>query len=427
MSAVPGEVALERPAASRRLAWARHPLAAALLLLLVGCSQTWVGLMGGEAGDTPLYEQYGARIVHGLVPYRDFFFDWPPGAVAPVAAPALLPGRYGDWFHVLAFVLAAGGLAVAHATLTHLGVGGLRLRGSLAAIALMPSALGSIAVNSFDLWPALLAAGALAAVLRGRDRLGLALLGVAIVSKVYPVVLLPLLLLSVARRRGRREAMRGLATCCATGALVVLPFAALGLHGLVTTTVDQLKRGLQMESLPASVLMTLDHLGLVHVHVVRGAPYSLDVSGGGAGAAIVVSTLLVLAALAAVYVAYGAGADDPRRLVAASAAAVAGWVAFGHVLSPQFLVWLFLLVPLVAGGAGVLSAGLLLAACLTTMTWFPGRFWALAAVGDVSWLVLARNLLLVALFAVLARTLLPEPALRSPGVGEAARRGDRQP
>jgi len=386
---------------SRLPAWVRHPLALGLLLLFAGCSQTWVALMGDGIGDIRLYERYGQHVAHGLVPYRDFFFDWPPGAVVPVLLPALPGGAYIDWFHATLFVYAFATLALVHLTLTGLEVGGRRLYAAVAASALLPCALGAISINSFDYWPALFTVGALAAFVRGRDRLGLALLAVGIVSKVYPVVILPLVLVSIARRRGRLEALRGLAVCAGTSALVALPFAVLGFRGLATTSVQQLRRGLQMESLGASVLMALDHLGLAHVHVIVGKPYSLDVVGGGAAAVAAVSSLLVLGALATVVLAYASGPDDAQRLVTASAAAVAAWIAFNHVLSPQFLVWLFPLVPLVAGSVGARATATLFAACLMTMTWFPGRFWHLVAVEQVSWFVLVRNLLLVGLFAVL--------------------------
>jgi hypothetical protein len=107
-----------------------------------------------------------------------------------------------------------------------------------------------------------------------------------------------------------------------------------------------------------------------------------------------------------VYVAYAAAEDTPQRLVTAGVAAVTAYVIFGRVLSPQYLVWLFPLVPLLAGPTGVAATGLLFAACALTMTWFPGRFFHLMAVSQVSWFVLARNILLVALFVVVARRLL---------------------
>ena len=81
-----------------------------------------------------------------------------------------------------------------------------------------------------------------------------------------------------------------------------------------------------------------------------------------------------------------------------SAAALVAFVALGKVLSPQFLIWLVPLVPLVARPcAGSARRSLLAAALVLTQLWFPSRYWDLALEFDplAVWLVLARDLVLV--------------------------------
>ena len=87
------------------------------------------------------------------------------------------------------------------------------------------------------------------------------------------------------------------------------------------------------------------------------------------------------------------------------AAAVLAFVALGKVLSPQFLVWLVPLVPLVGGRRGLWSAALLGLALVLTQLWFPYRYWDYALTFDelASWLVLARDLVLVGALAVLVQ------------------------
>src|SRR5581483_8115342 len=230
--------------------------------------------------------------------------------------------------------------------------------------------------------------------------------GFGIAAKVYPVVLLPIALVWVWRRRGRAEALWSLGIAAVVAFLTALPFLVVGYSGLGYSMYTQFKRGLQMESLGASLLMAGSRLGIHRVHVVVGQPYSLDVAGRVATVTGILFTLILIAVLLAVYVAYAAGPDEPQRFVNAVVAAVVGYVVFNRVLSPQYLVWLMPLVPLVGGAAGVTATALLFAACGLTMTWFPGRFWHLVGVGPVAWCALARNVVLVLLFFAVGAPLL---------------------
>jgi hypothetical protein len=102
------------------------------------------------------------------------------------------------------------------------------------------------------------------------------------------------------------------------------------------------------------------------------------------------------------------------RLLLASAASIAAFVAFSKVFSPQFMIWL---IPLVALAPSVTAWALLVAGLVLTQLWFPDRYWRLALQlrGFESWLVVARDLVVVALFLVLLRALLQDERLRERG------------
>ena len=86
------------------------------------------------------------------------------------------------------------------------------------------------------------------------------------------------------------------------------------------------------------------------------------------------------------------------------------FVAVGKVLSPQFLIWLLPLVPLVRGRRGFAASALLGLALLLTQVWFPIRYFDLVAFDPFpSWVLLARDVVLVALLVVLTA-----PARESP-------------
>ena len=78
------------------------------------------------------------------------------------------------------------------------------------------------------------------------------------------------------------------------------------------------------------------------------------------------------------------------------------FVALGKVLSPQFLIWLIPLVPLVRGRRGLAATCLLTAALILTQVWFPQRYFDYALDGRLAGVVVLRDLVLVALLGVLA-------------------------
>ena len=351
--------------------------------------------------DTPVYQEYGEAMAAGEVPYRDFDLEYPPGALPTFWLPTLGPAEhYASIFEALMWLCAAALLALAVYGASSLGGSPVRLLAVAAGIGLFPLALGTVVLTRYDLWPAALTAAVLAAVLAGRERLGLAVLGLAVAAKIYPLVLLPLLLVYVARRQGVRAAAIGFGCFAVALAVVVLPFAVIAPEGVVDSAQRQLERPLQIESLGASFLLAAHQLGLYDPSVVSTYG-SQNLSGALPDALATAQTVLQAAALVAVWILFARGPATPLRLVLACAASVVVFVAFGKVLSPQFMIWLVPVAALVAGRVGFAAGALLGAALVTTHLWFPTRYWDLVALEPVSWLALVRNVLLVTLAVVL--------------------------
>lgn len=363
-------------------------------------------------GDTPLYQTYGENMRHGEVPYRDFFVEYPPGALPTFVLPALLPGAsFTLGSKVLQWLLAAACIVLAAFTLR---TG--RWRASL--IGLTPALLGEITFTRFDFWPAALTAASLAAFVRRRPRLALGLLAVAVAAKAYPLVLLPLLLVALPKRERRA----GTGVFAGVLAVILLPFAALGPGGLRYSLESQIQRPLQVESLGGSFLLVLHRVGAYVPHVVSSYG-SQNLSGGAAMGLDLLTALLEVAAVVAAWAMFGRSARDERSLLCASAAAVLAFVAFGKVLSPQYVIWL---VPLVAVAAGRVSLALLGAAVGLTQVWSQGRYHEVVAGAGIVWVVLARDLALVVCYvlvvgAVAARA--REPSTPSPTAQSARSSG----
>jgi hypothetical protein len=375
--------------------------------------------------DTPVYRYYGESTLHGQVPYRDFDVEYPPASLPTFVLPALgSPSghAYRTRFGVLMLFCGFGMLAAMAAALAALEADPLRAGTALAFAAVAPLALGSVILSRYDLWPAALAAAALAALCAGRDRLSLAVLGLAVAAKIYPAVLAPLFVAHIWRRRGPREAGVAAGLGVAVLAAIYAPFVVLSPGGVRHSVVEQATRPLQIESLGSAVLLAAHHLfGLgLTVETSHGSQNLVGSLPDAVGAA---ETALALAGLAVLWLWFARQPRDTESLVRASAAAVCLFVAFGKVLSPQYMIWLVPLVPLVRGRRGVAASAALGAALILTQLWFPDRYWDLVFGfgGFESALVLARDLVLVALVAVLVW-----PEQRSVTVTEARPAGPRR-
>ena len=394
----------------------------AVTLFLVGWGVLHRGFFADRPiVDTPTYERYGSAMNDGRVPYRDFAVEYPPGALPVFAIPALgdpSSETYRVRFEALMAVFGQAMIVALAVALVALGSSRRWLLGGLTFAALAPVLLGPVVLSRFDLWPAALTAAALCALVTGRFRLGHVALGVAVAAKLYPVVLAPLSVAYVWKRKGRREALVCAGLMLAVVAVVFAPFVAVAPGGVWDSLWNQVSRPLQIESLGAGVLLVAHHVFGTGV-TMETSHGSQNLAGTAPEVLAVFQTLVQWAALLATWILFARGPATRERLLYASAAALVAFIALGKVLSPQFLIWLIPVIPLVAGRRGLIASALLAVALVLTQLWFPYRYFDLALhFGTLeSWLVLIRDLVLVALFGWLAWALVD----REPE-GVAARR-----
>ena len=346
-----------------------------------------------------LYQGFAHAVFDGRVPYRDFFMEYPPGALAVFLPPDVFGGEhYNAAFKALMAVCGAATIVVVALVLTRLGATRPRMWTALLLLAVSPAALGPISLNTYDAWPAFLTIAALALLLASSPVAAFAVLALAFAAKVYPVVLLPPALVYVWRTRGRVVTARSLAAFAAVAAIVIAPFLALAPHGLAESFRAQAGRGLQEESLGGSLLAVADRLGWYTATLVHrtGHAISYDLAGPLPRALAVASSVSQALAVLVVAWVYARGRDEPRRLVIACAAAVAGFLAFTRFFSPQYMVWLVPFAALLGPAAWLVTA----VALVLAQVWF--FHYRHGALGGYFWLVALRDLLVVGLFTLMA-------------------------
>jgi uncharacterized membrane protein len=366
----------------------------------------------------------------GDMPYRDFAVEYPPLALLFMLIPRLF-GSYASTYilgfsiEILIFDLLA--MLLVSEMSQRLNIA---LWKSLGIYTLAVLSIGPLLINRYDLIPAVIVLAAVYAFTRGRSTVAWILLAAGVMTKVYPVVIAPLFLIYDMARCRYRRAAGGVTAFILTIGLIALPFLIISPQGFIESFTYQTGRGLQIESVFSSILLLCQNLGLTALTVVP-ASGGTDVASPLANTLANITPAFVAAALLLVYWLYYRRekaaqaefgfADDtlnePRSasLTGFTALAVLAFILTNKVLSPQFLIWLAPLIPLVTGRNSRLAWLLFIAAGLMSYLIFPTGYLTLEE-GDIRMIILllARNAALI----LLAFTVEGEKKISSPLRGE---------
>jgi MFS family permease len=230
----------------------------------------------------------------------------------------------------------------------------------------------------------------------------MALLGLAAMTKGFPLVAAPVALAWLAGRVDRRTLMQSAAALLAALALPAAAAVAVSPDGAWGAVTYHLERPVQVESLPASGLLLLDELGAGDAESVKShRSDGLAHPGGDAIAFVCLAMILGLIAVVALR-----ARGDSRQLVLASLTAVAAFAALGKVLSPQYMLWLVPLGALALAWRLHALAAAIAAAAILTQIEFPARYFDLVDRDPFPVAVNARrNLVLLAVLFLALRAL----------------------
>lgn len=371
-------------------------------------------------GDARFYEDWGTLIANHQIPYRDFRLEYPPAALPAFAVPVYLRklagyhGTYFDWLRVELLLLQLACLVVMAVALARLGVERGRAYRALCVAGAGSGIVGPIAFFHYDWWPALLAVAALAALLAGRGVLSCALAAAGAAAKVFPILLVPFALAELWRRGRWRSLLLGAGVAAGVLAAIVVPFAVVAPHGLAWALHRETGRPLEVESVGTSFFVIAHHAAGTQLHAVWAAG-SRNLDGPAAHAVVRALSVLTALSLAAIYVLWLRSRRGAEELVLAVCAAVVAYVVFSKVFSPQYLIWLLVLVPLLGGRVGARATGLLVAILAVTQIFEPYRwrqYWHFGTAW-LDWVVVARNVLVVALLVLLVEPLARRARARS--------------
>lgn len=274
---------------------------------------------------------------------------------------------------------------------------------------LFGTALGPVFVLRLDLFPGLFVA-AFAALLFRHPKISAAMLALATATKLWPGVLAASL---VGGWRSRRTWSRLVAFFGSLVLLVVITVITSGVSRLVSPLTYQGERGLQIESLAATIFMVRAVRDPQQYAIGYAESKSYEIHGPGTAEMVTMVDLfmLVILGFAVLWAAMMMLKNrwHPRTAIAFSLLLIVLLIVSNKVFSPQYLIWVgpILAVCLCISRAWQVRAmaGLLLVASVLTQGLYPFNYDALldnldATEFAVSLLVL-RNVL-VAVIAVCA-------------------------
>ena len=364
-------------------------LSRALVLLLVLNPDSYSHGATLAADRDNLYRSWSSQVLdEGSAPYSETQIEYPPGAIPFLVLPGIFGTAVGTYR--LAFVLM---------------MGVVDLLGLVACLRISrrwqsPSApwlwvvlvglMGPLAYARFDLVPAVMTAWAIERAAHGRWGWAGGWMSAAGVAKVYPFLLLPLMLVSSPNRK--RSAWASIAVMVAGG----LPF--LTVLGDVWRDVGgyHLSRGIHVESLWGSILFIASRQGLA-TQLEFGAG-ALHFTGNVAEGLRLVCDIGVLAVMAAgIYITAKVPRGDVRMLSAAMLGTLCLAMVASPVLSPQFILWIVPLgVAAVAAEWGRTIPLLLTGITVATVAIFPFLYSELASGAPLPVILLwGRNLALL--------------------------------
>jgi len=320
-------------------------LAFALLSLLFWVYIRWDGF---PSEVSAMYFPYVEQLKEGIIPDMEY----PPFAFVFIGLPGLFssnPDGYGIAFIVEAFIFIIIGLLISAKIADHFK------RSQLTAMALysaMVVLMLEFVVDRYDVFPMVLTLLTFYLFITKRYTWAWVVLAIATMTKLYPIVILPVLMGFILIDRDWKEMVRGALIFVATAVVIVIPLVLIGSDVMTFFIGYHMDRPLQYESTASSIISMAALLGLTSVCFTFDFG-SDNINGPWPDAVAPYLTPVTCILLVAFYMLMlyfmhwmkrTGRDDDGNRAIAAIASsfvAVAIFVIVGKVFSAQYVIWLF--------------------------------------------------------------------------------------
>jgi uncharacterized membrane protein len=351
-----------------------------------------------------LYFNDASKILNGLLPYRDFTFEYPPLAAVFFLIPRLITSTYSTYsilYHGEVLIFLILGLMMLFAVAHRLGKAPWKL---LSVYSLGVLAIGPIIGEQFDIFAAVMTLLAVYFFWLGKTKTSWMFLALGTMIKLYPVLIAPVFLFYYLRNRQYTRIWQGISCFVVTCLFILLPELVTGPASLSNLAEYHLSRGLQLESILSTVLLMANKLGFISVSVDFYSG-SWNIVSPASEILERMSTYLLLMALFIVYILIykqiRPGKSQFSRIGAYLLLVFLALLIFSKVLSPQYIIWLLPLLPILFVGWRSLIWTIFVLVGLLTYYVFPVRYLDLIKLDTGMTIVLFIRNMLIVLMAIL--------------------------
>lgn len=344
-------------------------------------------------GDVKLYMRVIESIKQGILPYRDYEFEYPPYAIIWFLLPGLSTSLQGFKILFSIEILLIDVLVKVALIWLILCEKSKRLFLPVIIFSLGTAANHYFYLQRFDLIPAAITFSLLIAIYKEQYLASGILLVYGAGCKLYPILFLPPLIIILKKKNALKQFALGIF-------IGLLPLLILGLFvpwwRFLTFHTG---RGLQAESIYSAILWLGKHLDIFNVKWTFLKAW-VEVTGPAATALLPIAKIIFIATtlLSTIYsfwIAYKSSNITIPQLARILLIPLCAFVSFNIVLSPQFLIWLIVLAAIAALDRQVKYITLLTIAAVVTPIIYPGFNYGQGLGLTETVVLLCRNLILI--------------------------------
>ena len=317
-----------------------------ILGLLVSAAIVFIAfpLSGIKSEVGGLYFSYAEKMVSFNMPYSDFDAEYPPLAMLFILIPRFF--SFNSYSYQLAFGVEVFLFLLLGAYFIYKIAERYNDKPGRFVLIYLLFVLINIdfVLDRYDAIPMILLFGALYFFLEKKYSLMWIMIALGTLTKLYPILVAPLILLYFLKEKEYKEIGKGIGICAAVGAIGMLPFIIADMDTAFMFLTYHMDRGMQVESVFSSVIMMLSIFDIVDIGYIFS--YGSDNLTGDVPdmvASFMMPLMIVtimVTILAYAHIKWKRNHDDFKLLNVASLMVVMCFMVFNKVLSSQYLIWI---------------------------------------------------------------------------------------